>query len=138
MPPSAAWMSRLQQVVKRRTVSILAGTWNVNEQQPSQYSLHSWLGNKAKGAELVIVGLQEIEMGTGSVAQAAMMDKLSLAEKGNVNAAWWRKSLHQVGLFPCPSRDPHLPFSPSSPFSSPSRCIFPLPFPTSPLISTGR
>uniref|UniRef100_A0A061RPG9 Phosphatidylinositol-bisphosphatase n=1 Tax=Tetraselmis sp. GSL018 TaxID=582737 RepID=A0A061RPG9_9CHLO len=70
--------------------------WNVNEQQPSQYSLNSWLGNRSKQAEIVVVGLQEIEMGTGSVAQAAVMDKLSLGEKGNVNAAWWRKSLAQT------------------------------------------
>uniref|UniRef100_A0A061RQF4 Type i inositol-trisphosphate 5-phosphatase 12-like n=1 Tax=Tetraselmis sp. GSL018 TaxID=582737 RepID=A0A061RQF4_9CHLO len=93
---SSYWVRKLRQIVQRRTISVLAGTWNVNEQQPSQYSLNSWLGNRSKQAEIVVVGLQEIEMGTGSVAQAAVMDKLSLGEKGNVNAAWWRKSLAQT------------------------------------------
>eukprot|EP00951_Prasinocladus_malaysianus_P028561 scaffold260510_cov26-Prasinocladus_malaysianus.AAC.1 len=63
------WVSRLRSIIQRRTVSVLAGTWNVNEQQPSQASLNTWLGNRARDAEIVIVGLQEIEMGTGSVAQ---------------------------------------------------------------------
>jgi len=93
---SSGWHVRLQRLIQRRTLTILAGTWNVNEKQPSQASLNTWLGNRAKRADMVMVGLQEIEMGSGSVAQAAFMDKLSLNEKGNTNAAWWKKSLLQA------------------------------------------
>ncbi len=81
------------QLAERRTLSVLAATWNVSETQPAQLSLHFWLGNKAKDADIIIVGLQEIEMGSSSVAQAVVMDQLSLSEKGNKTASWWRKAL---------------------------------------------
>lgn len=37
---------------------VLAGTWNVNQKQPTRASLHSWLGARAQQAELVCVGIQ--------------------------------------------------------------------------------
>lgn len=54
----------------------------------------------ASGKDLVIVCLQEVEMGSTSVALAAYKDALSskLQEQGNVNARFWsQKCLHALG-----------------------------------------
>jgi len=55
---------------------------------------------EASGKDLVIVCLQEVEMGSTSVALAAYKDALSskLQEQGNVNARFWsQKCLHALG-----------------------------------------
>ncbi|KAG1330845.1 Type II inositol polyphosphate 5-phosphatase 15 [Cocos nucifera] len=50
---------------------ILAGTWNVGQERASHDSLMSWLGIAASEVGLVVVGLQEVEMGAGFLAMAA-------------------------------------------------------------------
>jgi len=39
-------------------MQVLAGTWNVNENRPSRPGLELWLGERAKDAQLVLIGLQ--------------------------------------------------------------------------------
>lgn len=58
-------------------LKILAGTWNVGQERASHDSLISWLGSNASEVELVIVGLQEVEMGAGVLAMAAAKETVS-------------------------------------------------------------
>lgn len=50
---------------------ILVSTWNVGQGKASQDSLMSWLGSAASDSSIVVVGLQEVEMGAGFLAVSA-------------------------------------------------------------------
>ncbi|GMP21668.1 hypothetical protein CsSME_00000014 [Camellia sinensis var. sinensis] len=52
-------------------LKILAGTWNVGQGRVSHDSLISWLGSAAADVGIVVVGLQEVEMGAGFLAMSA-------------------------------------------------------------------
>lgn len=52
-------------------VKILAGTWNVAQGRAAPDSLVSWLGMAAADVDIVVVGLQEVEMGAGFLAMSA-------------------------------------------------------------------
>lgn len=52
-------------------VKILAGTWNVAQGRAAPDSLVSWLGMAATDVDIVVVGLQEVEMGAGFLAMSA-------------------------------------------------------------------
>lgn len=56
---------------KIENIKILAATWNVGQEKASHDSLISWLGSVASEVGLVIIGLQEVEMGAGFLAMAA-------------------------------------------------------------------
>lgn len=56
---------------KEENIKILAGTWNVGQERASHDSLIVWLGSAASEVGLVVVGLQEVEMGAGFLAMAA-------------------------------------------------------------------
>ncbi len=83
----------------RRSLRALALTWNVNECKPdpdsSQVFRHlrraATPAGGGEGPALVAVALQEIEMGSSSVALAAAKDAISyrMQERGNTNAKFW-------------------------------------------------
>lgn len=50
---------------------ILVGTWNVGQGRAAYDSLSSWVGSAAVNVEIVVVGLQEVEMGAGFLAMSA-------------------------------------------------------------------
>lgn len=52
-------------------LKILTGTWNVAQGRASHDSLISWLGSAAGDVGIVVVGLQEVEMGAGVLAMSA-------------------------------------------------------------------
>lgn len=52
-------------------LKILAGTWNVGQGRASPDSLISWLCSAAADIDIVVVGLQEVEMGAGFLAVSA-------------------------------------------------------------------
>lgn len=52
-------------------LKILAGTWNVGQERAYSDSLIGWLGEASTEVGLVVVGLQEVEMGAGFLAMAA-------------------------------------------------------------------
>ena len=57
---------------------MLCLTWNVNEQRPDpSSSLFQWVADLSAKSSIVVVALQEIEMGGGSVAIAAAKDVLN-------------------------------------------------------------
>ncbi|XP_010927608.2 LOW QUALITY PROTEIN: type I inositol polyphosphate 5-phosphatase 13 [Elaeis guineensis] len=68
-------------------LNILAGTWNVGQERASHESLISWLGSAASEVGLVVVGLQEVEMGAGFLAMAAAKETVGL--EGSANGQWW-------------------------------------------------
>eukprot|EP01024_Parvocaulis_polyphysoides_P034507 TRINITY_DN30553_c0_g1_i2.p2 TRINITY_DN30553_c0_g1~~TRINITY_DN30553_c0_g1_i2.p2 ORF type:complete len:315 (+),score=19.47 TRINITY_DN30553_c0_g1_i2:26-946(+) len=95
----SAWLKASKQVVNNKALKILCGTWNVNETRPSSESICKWLSpNKFESADLVVVGLQEVEMGTGSVAVAAAKERVykQWLEQGNRNAQWWASEIENA------------------------------------------
>ncbi len=73
-----AWDEQATRVVKRETVRTLCVTWNVNEQKPDAGSdVFAHIAASAAGAQVAVFGLQEIEMGSASVALAAAKDQLA-------------------------------------------------------------
>ncbi|KAG0465609.1 hypothetical protein HPP92_019773 [Vanilla planifolia] len=58
-------------------IKILAGTWNVGQERASPDSLISWLGAAASEVGIVVVGLQEVEMGAGFLAVSAARESLA-------------------------------------------------------------
>lgn len=61
---------------KLENVKVLAGTWNVGQERATHDSLISWLGSAATGADIVVVGLQEVEMGAGFLAMSAAKESV--------------------------------------------------------------
>ncbi|WOL15569.1 type I inositol polyphosphate 5-phosphatase 13-like [Canna indica] len=68
-------------------LKILAGTWNVGQERASPNSLMSWLGSAASEVGLVVVGLQEVEMGAGFLAMSAAKETVGI--EGSANGNWW-------------------------------------------------
>ena len=78
----------LSAVMERRALEVVCLTWNVGEgkPEPSRSNFFRWLSKRAASAAIVVVGLQEIEMGGGSVALAAARDRFA-----KVAQVWWRQ-----------------------------------------------
>lgn len=65
-------LSRINNLYTRvENFGMLVGSWNVGQERANTDSLISWLGNAAPQVGLVVVGLQEMEMGAGFLAMAA-------------------------------------------------------------------
>lgn len=69
------------------SVKILAGTWNVAQGRAAPDSLVSWLGTAAADVDIVVVGLQEVEMGAGFLAMSAARETMGL--EGSSAGQWW-------------------------------------------------
>ncbi|GAV86970.1 Exo_endo_phos domain-containing protein [Cephalotus follicularis] len=69
------------------SLKILAGTWNVGQGRASHDSLLSWLGSAASDVSIVVVGLQEVEMGAGFLAVSAAKETVGL--EGSSVGQWW-------------------------------------------------
>ena len=64
--------------MSKESMEMLCLTWNVNEQRPdSSSSLFHWVADLSTKASIAVVALQEIEMGSSSVALAAAKDVLN-------------------------------------------------------------
>ncbi|XP_061363533.1 type I inositol polyphosphate 5-phosphatase 12-like isoform X2 [Gastrolobium bilobum] len=72
---------------RRHNVRILIGTWNVGQGRASQDSLLSWLGSVVSDVGIVVVGLQEVEMGAGFLAMSAAKETVGL--EGSAMGQWW-------------------------------------------------
>ncbi|KAI4334639.1 hypothetical protein L6164_019303 [Bauhinia variegata] len=68
-------------------VRILIGSWNVGQGRTSQDSLMSWLGSTVSDVGIVVVGLQEVEMGAGFLAMSAAKETVGL--EGSSVGQWW-------------------------------------------------
>ncbi|KAL6527082.1 hypothetical protein OROGR_016172 [Orobanche gracilis] len=68
-------------------LKILAGTWNVAQGRAAPDSLISWLGSSAAGIDVIVVGLQEVEMGAGFLAVSAAKETMGF--EGSSAGQWW-------------------------------------------------
>ncbi|KAK4482609.1 hypothetical protein RD792_009773 [Penstemon davidsonii] len=69
-------------------VRILVGTWNVGQGRASHDALMSWLGSAVSDVGIVVVGLQEVEMGAGFLAMSAAKETVGL--EGSSIGQWWQ------------------------------------------------
>ncbi|KAF5728757.1 Endonuclease/exonuclease/phosphatase family protein isoform 7 [Tripterygium wilfordii] len=72
---------------RRESFRILIGTWNVGQGRASHESLTSWLGSVASDVGIIVVGLQEVEMGAGFLAMSAAKETVGL--EGSSVGQWW-------------------------------------------------
>lgn len=66
--------------------------------------MHACRDLSSDGIDILVVGLQEIEMGTASVAVGAVKEAMNkrAAEQGNHNARWWADEMHACLEHGCP------------------------------------
>ncbi|KFK42899.1 hypothetical protein AALP_AA1G053100 [Arabis alpina] len=72
---------------RQDNVRILIGTWNVGQGRASHDALMSWLGSVTSDVGIVVVGLQEVEMGAGFLAMSAAKETVGL--EGSAQGQWW-------------------------------------------------
>ncbi|XP_021654896.2 type I inositol polyphosphate 5-phosphatase 12 isoform X2 [Hevea brasiliensis] len=72
---------------RRDSFRILVGTWNVGQGRASHDALMSWLGSAVSDVGIVVVGLQEVEMGAGFLAMSAAKETVGL--EGSSIGQWW-------------------------------------------------
>ncbi|MCD9642419.1 hypothetical protein HAX54_029245 [Datura stramonium] len=76
---------------RRENFRILVGTWNVGEEKTSQEALATWLGSAILDVGIVVVGLQEVEMGAGFLAMSAAKETVGL--EGTSSGQWWQDAI---------------------------------------------
>ncbi|KAL0359292.1 UNVERIFIED_CONTAM: Type I inositol polyphosphate 5-phosphatase 12 [Sesamum angustifolium] len=79
---------REQMYTRRENVSIMIGTWNVGQGRASHTALMSWIGSAVADVDIVVVGLQEVEMGAGFLAMSAAKETVGL--EGSSLGQWWQ------------------------------------------------
>ncbi|KAH6809309.1 Endonuclease/exonuclease/phosphatase family protein [Perilla frutescens var. frutescens] len=85
---------RADMYTKREKVSILVGSWNVGQGRASQTALKAWLGSAVSDIDIVVVGLQEVEMGAGFLAMSAARETVGL--EGSSVGLWWQDHIGKV------------------------------------------
>ncbi|KZV37306.1 hypothetical protein F511_16455 [Dorcoceras hygrometricum] len=79
---------------KLDNLKILAGTWNVAQGRATPDSLISWLGSAVTDIGIVVVGLQEVEMGAGFLAMSAAKETMGL--EGSAAGQWWLDMIGKI------------------------------------------
>nr|GEX55668.1 hypothetical protein [Tanacetum cinerariifolium] len=69
----------------------MVGTWNVGQGKPCQEALISWVGSQACDVDILVVGLQEVEMGAGFLAMSAAKETIGV--EGSSNGQWWQDAI---------------------------------------------
>ncbi|OMO97718.1 Inositol polyphosphate-related phosphatase [Corchorus olitorius] len=72
---------------RQDNIRMVVGTWNVGQGRASQESLMSWLGSVVSDVGILVVGLQEVEMGAGFLAMSAAKETVGL--EGSSIGHWW-------------------------------------------------
>ncbi|GLT45423.1 hypothetical protein SLA2020_192540 [Shorea laevis] len=75
-------------------LKILAGTWNVGQGRATLNSLMSWLGSAVTDVGIIVVGLQEVEMGAGFLAMSAARETVGL--EGSSVGQWWLEMIDKT------------------------------------------
>ncbi|CAN8318308.1 unnamed protein product [Cochlearia groenlandica] len=70
------------------SVRILIGSWNVGQGKASHDALMSWLGSVASDVGIIVVGLQEVEMGAGFLAMSAAKESVGGNEGSSIGQYW--------------------------------------------------
>ncbi|XP_061947810.1 type I inositol polyphosphate 5-phosphatase 12-like isoform X2 [Populus nigra] len=79
--------SKELEYTRRNSFRILVGTWNVGQGRASQDALKAWLGSTASDVGIIVIGLQEVEMGAGFLAMSAAKETVGL--EGSAIGQWW-------------------------------------------------
>ena len=83
----------------RTSLGVLAVTWNCGESRPDVGSaFFRWITENSVDKSMIVISLQEVEMGGASVALAAAKETLAAKsqEKGNANAQYWANAISSV------------------------------------------
>ncbi|XP_055813034.1 type I inositol polyphosphate 5-phosphatase 12-like [Solanum dulcamara] len=76
---------------RQENFKILVGTWNVAEGKTSQEALATWLSSSILDVAIVVIGLQEVEMGAGFLAMSAAKETVGL--EGTSSGQWWLEAI---------------------------------------------
>nr|XP_043610786.1 type I inositol polyphosphate 5-phosphatase 13-like [Erigeron canadensis] len=87
--PELAKMEHMYNTLE--TVKLMVGTWNVGQGKPCQEALISWIGSQASDVDIIVVGLQEVEMGAGFLAMSAAKETIGV--EGSSNGQWWQDAI---------------------------------------------
>ncbi|XP_074281301.1 type I inositol polyphosphate 5-phosphatase 12-like isoform X2 [Silene latifolia] len=79
---------------RNESVKILVGTWNVGQGKPNPEGLKTWLGSAVSDVDIVVVGLQEVEMGAGFLAMSAAKETVGL--EGSAIGQIWQDAIGKV------------------------------------------
>lgn len=60
-------------------MKVLVGSWNVGQEKASRESLRAWLKLPTPEVGIVVIGLQEVEMGAGFLAMSAAKETVKIA-----------------------------------------------------------
>uniref|UniRef100_A0A7N0V738 Inositol polyphosphate-related phosphatase domain-containing protein n=1 Tax=Kalanchoe fedtschenkoi TaxID=63787 RepID=A0A7N0V738_KALFE len=74
---------------RKDNIKVLIGTWNVAQGKPPIESLKMWLGSAASDVGIVVVGLQELEMGAGFLAMSAAKESVGSGLEGSTIGQIW-------------------------------------------------
>ncbi|KAL2634417.1 hypothetical protein R1flu_005896 [Riccia fluitans] len=92
----ATMSNRADSYTCQRSLRVLAGTWNTAQEKASLHTIRTWLGidprsSQPPEASIVVVGLQEVEMGAGAIGMAAVKETvgMGLQDKGSQTGQWW-------------------------------------------------
>ncbi|KAK3157960.1 hypothetical protein QOZ80_2AG0130870 [Eleusine coracana subsp. coracana] len=75
-------------------MKVLVGSWNVGQEKASRESLRAWLKLPTPEVGIVVIGLQEVEMGAGFLAMSAAKETVGL--EGSPNGEWWLDAIGQI------------------------------------------
>ncbi|XP_044982163.1 type II inositol polyphosphate 5-phosphatase 15-like [Hordeum vulgare subsp. vulgare] len=75
-------------------MKVLVCSWNVGQEKASYESLRAWLKFPTQEVGVVVVGLQEVEMGAGFLAMSAAKETVGL--EGSPNGEWWLDAIGQI------------------------------------------
>eukprot|EP00899_Mesostigma_viride_P028310 jgi/Mesvir1/8664/Mv02606-RA.1 len=84
--------------VKPCDFRVFATTWNVCVERPPLSSIATWLRGAAS-CQLVVVGLQEVETGAGSIVMATAKETvggIGLLQGNSSGAEWWLDAISSV------------------------------------------
>ncbi|XWS58889.1 hypothetical protein CRYUN_Cryun08bG0073700 [Craigia yunnanensis] len=72
---------------RTENLTILTGTWNVGQGRASKGALESWLHSAVSDVGIIVIGLQEVEMGAGFLAMSAVRE--TVGRDGSAVGQWW-------------------------------------------------
>ncbi|KAF8659244.1 hypothetical protein HU200_058651 [Digitaria exilis] len=75
-------------------MKVLVGSWNVGQEKASYESLRAWLKLPTPEVGVVVIGLQEVDMGAGFLAMSAAKETVGL--EGSPNGEWWLDVIGQI------------------------------------------
>ncbi|XP_021854125.2 type I inositol polyphosphate 5-phosphatase 13 isoform X2 [Spinacia oleracea] len=90
----SALSSKEDEYTRGESMKILVGSWNVGQGRANPESLKSWLGSVVSDVGIVVVGLQEVEMGAGFLAMSAAKETVGL--EGSAIGQHWQDAIGRI------------------------------------------